>query len=192
MSTASVPDVEFNIDPTSEVRLPKQLHGKGHGRVTIGAGSKVDFNRLSIIGDDLDIFIGEDCLIRAASLAIRGEGLRLHIGHNFRCAGTILNAYGADLIIGDDVLFSSKISVRTWDMHKIIDTKTGEQINPPAPVTIEDHVWIGEGVKIMSGVNVGRDSVVGIGTIVTGDVPSGSVFAGVPGRVIREGVTWRR
>lgn len=185
------PEIEWHIDSSSSLKLPDHLIGKGSGDVYIGGGSNVTIRRLSMIGPDHRVEIGANCLIRTAAIALRGQGQVLKIGNNFQCSGPILNAYGADLIIGDDVLLSSKISIRTHDMHHILDAKTGEVVNPPAPVIIEDHVWIGEAVKIMPGVRIGRDSIIGIGSIVTRDVPAGSVVGGVPAKVLRSGVTWR-
>lgn len=55
-----------------------------------------------------------------------------------------------------------------------------------SPLLIDDDAWLGAGVIVLPGVTVGSMSVVGAGTIVTQDVPSGSVVAGVPGRVLRQ------
>ena len=52
------------------------------------------------------------------------------------------------------------------------------------PITIEDNVHIGTNAIIMPGVHIGRNAIVGCGAIVTRDVPSGMVVAGVPARVI--------
>jgi acetyltransferase-like isoleucine patch superfamily enzyme len=52
-------------------------------------------------------------------------------------------------------------------------------------------VWIGAGAIILPGVIVGDDAVVAAGSVVTADVPSKTVVAGNPARVIREKVTWR-
>ena len=50
----------------------------------------------------------------------------------------------------------------------------------PKPVVIEDDVWLGAGVIVLPGVHLGRGCVIGAGAVVTGDVPAGEVFAGVP------------
>lgn len=54
------------------------------------------------------------------------------------------------------------------------------------PIVIEDNVWIGAGVHIMGGVTIGRNSVIGAGSVVTKDVPGNVIAAGVPCKVIRE------
>lgn len=59
------------------------------------------------------------------------------------------------------------------------------------PVVLGDRVWIGAGAIILPGVIVGDGAVVAAGSVVTADVPSQTVVAGNPARVIREKVTWR-
>jgi maltose O-acetyltransferase len=46
-------------------------------------------------------------------------------------------------------------------------------------------VWLGGSVVICPGVTIGRGSVVGAGSVVTKDVPSGVVVAGNPARIVR-------
>jgi maltose O-acetyltransferase len=53
------------------------------------------------------------------------------------------------------------------------------------PITIADNVWLGGGVVVCPGVTIGEDTVVGAGAVVTRDLPSGVVAAGVPARAIR-------
>jgi len=53
-----------------------------------------------------------------------------------------------------------------------------------APVTIEDNCFVGLGAIVMPGVTVHKNSVVGAGSVVTKDVPEGSVVAGVPAKVV--------
>ena len=52
-------------------------------------------------------------------------------------------------------------------------------------IVIEDDVWIGAGAIITDGVRVGQGSVVAAGAVVTRDVPSHTVVAGVPARVVK-------
>ncbi len=54
-------------------------------------------------------------------------------------------------------------------------------------ITIEDDVWIGAGAVIVDGVHIGSGAVVAAGAVVTKDVPSHTVVAGVPARAVRAG-----
>jgi maltose O-acetyltransferase len=54
------------------------------------------------------------------------------------------------------------------------------------PISIEDNVWIGGAAILLPGVSIGRNAVVGAGSVVTRDVPPNTVVAGNPARVIRE------
>ena len=51
-------------------------------------------------------------------------------------------------------------------------------------VVVEDDVWIGFGAIVLSGVTVGRGAIVAAGSIVTKDIPSYSIVAGAPARVM--------
>ncbi len=52
-------------------------------------------------------------------------------------------------------------------------------------VVIGDDVWIGARVIILPGVTIGTGCVVGAGSVLTRDVPPGSVVAGNPARVVK-------
>ncbi|NLX05651.1 MAG: hypothetical protein GXY33_10960 [Phycisphaerae bacterium] len=61
----------------------------------------------------------------------------------------------------------------------------GRQGHRSAPIRIGDDVWIGRGAAILEGVAIGRGAVIGANSVVTRDVPSMEVWAGVPARFIR-------
>jgi acetyltransferase-like isoleucine patch superfamily enzyme len=84
-------------------------------------------------------------------------------------------ALGRDCKIGRDVL------IMDTDQHPV----PGQPF-VPAPVAIEDRVWIGARAMILKGVTIGHDSIIGAGAIVTRDVPPLSVAVGQPARVIRQ------
>ncbi|MEM5776015.1 MAG: DapH/DapD/GlmU-related protein, partial [Anaerolineaceae bacterium] len=54
-----------------------------------------------------------------------------------------------------------------------------------APVVIEDMVFIGTNSLVLKGAHIGRGSVIGAGSVVTGEIPAGVIAAGNPARVIR-------
>lgn len=53
-------------------------------------------------------------------------------------------------------------------------------------VVIEDHVWLGSNVIVLSGVTIGKHSVIAAGAVVTKDVESYTIMAGVPAKIIKK------
>jgi acetyltransferase-like isoleucine patch superfamily enzyme len=53
------------------------------------------------------------------------------------------------------------------------------------PTAIGDRVWIGANVSILKGVNIGNQSVIGAGSVVTRNIPPGVVAVGVPAKVMK-------
>jgi len=51
-------------------------------------------------------------------------------------------------------------------------------------IQIEDNVWIGAGARILDGVTIGRNAIIGAGSVVTRDVPPNTKVVGVPARVM--------
>lgn len=87
--------------------------------------------------------------------------------------------------IGDDCAISNNVTVYDSDFHEINGRiKSGE-------ITIHDHVWIGTGVTILPGVDIGTGAVVAAGSVVTHDVAAYSLVAGVPAKTIKENISWR-
>lgn len=77
--------------------------------------------------------------------------------------------------------------------HQVVIATINHELNPAQrashtfkPVRIGKNVWIGSGAKIMPGVNIGKNAVIAAGAVVTKDVPTNVVTAGVPARIIRE------
>ncbi len=63
---------------------------------------------------------------------------------------------------------------------------THDPVRGPQPVIIGSFVWMGFGVIVLPGVTVGDYSIIGAGSVVTKDIPSHSIAAGNPARVLRQ------
>ncbi|WP_050751340.1 acyltransferase [Helicobacter pullorum] len=64
-------------------------------------------------------------------------------------------------------------------------TKIQERLIYTKKIIIESDCWIGANATILGGVKIGQYSIVGAGSVVTTDVDSYSIYAGVPARKLR-------
>lgn len=90
----------------------------------------------------------------------------------------------ATISIGDDVQIGPNVQLLTAT-HPLEPGPRRKKWEAADPIVIGDNVWLGGGVIVCPGVTIGADSVVGAGSVVTGDLPAGVVAVGSPARVIR-------
>ncbi len=68
-----------------------------------------------------------------------------------------------------------------------LDAKTRNQgLEYAYPISVSNDVWFGAGVMVLPGVTIGDNVVIGAGSVVNRDIPSGVVAAGNPARVLRQ------
>lgn len=114
-----------------------------------------------------------------------GKKLLLYQGENLyldkRCAlgdNTTIVAY-SKVEIGEDFIAANGLHIDSGG-H---DPLTMQPIH--SPVKIGSRVWCGMEVKILAGVTIGDDVVIGAGSVVCKDIPSNSVAMGVPAEVTK-------
>jgi maltose O-acetyltransferase len=132
------------------------------------------------------LLIGERVRIRSVVIPcefVVRPGARLEIGdHVFINYGASFCAYKS-IRVGNGCVLGTYVIILDNDEHDM----TKRELTPPAkPVVLEDDVWIGDRVIILKGVRIGRNAVIGAGSVVTRDIPPYTVAAGVPARVLRE------
>jgi acetyltransferase-like isoleucine patch superfamily enzyme len=87
--------------------------------------------------------------------------------------------------LGDNVYITAGVQFITHDGGTLILRKDHPDLEWTAPISVGDDVYIGVRTIILPGVSIGNRCVIGAGSVVTRDIPDGSVAAGVPARVIR-------
>lgn len=103
------------------------------------------------------------------------EGAELEIGSFCSIASTV-----HFILAGEhEYHYISTYPFRQRLMHTSIDTLTKGKI------TVEDDVWLGENVTVLSGVKIGQGAIVAAGAVVTKDVPSYAIVGGVPARILK-------
>ena len=90
------------------------------------------------------------------------------------------------ITIGEGATIARDVVIRDYDGHTI--EQLGYEI--AKPIIIGKHVWIGNRAMILKGVTIGDGAIIAAGSIVTKDVPTGAVVAGVPAKVVKEDVKW--
>ncbi|KZM72739.1 sugar O-acetyltransferase [Nocardia terpenica] len=92
----------------------------------------------------------------------------------------------APVVIGDDVSIGPRAQLLTA-LHPMHDHQLRRQRwETAAPITIGDNAWLGGGVIVCPGVEIGANAVIGAGSVVTREVPARVFAAGNPCRVLRE------
>lgn len=194
-----------NGDKRKEVKKVKGLDIEfiGHDAVVeIGCNPLPKFiNSRIIIGTNSYIKIGStDFTLKDLYIRLNSSNSKVLIGDNLAIAGSCFitsNEHNINISIGKDCLFSSSIYIRASDGHTIYNEETREVLNYPEDIKIGNHVWCGNGVRILKGADIPDNTVVGIGSIVTKSstshgISSGSILAGSPAKVLKTGCNWSR
>lgn len=128
--------------------------------------------------------IGEDCYIEPPFHANWG-GKNVHFGNGVYANFNLTMVDDCDIFVGNNVLFGPNVTVSAGT-HPIHPELRSKQAQYNIPIHIGNNVWIGANSVILPGVNIGDNSVIGAGSVVTKDIPSNVVAVGNPCRVLRE------
>lgn len=154
------------IDPTARVSPDARIHPRG-GSIRIGARSTVAPG-VTLQGN---VDIGEDSSVQTGSILVG-------YGDRETRAGLIK--------IGDCVRIAPFVQMIAGD-HNFADITRpiARQGLTPAPIVIENDVWVAGRVIVTAGVTVQHGSILAAGAVVTRDVAPFSIMGGVPARLLR-------
>jgi len=137
------------------------------------------------------IQIGKNFFCCKDSSLLADGGGKIIIGH--RCAlnmNVIINAeIDGEIVIGNNVLVGPNVVMRATN-HAFSNPSLliWQQGHTAGKIVICNDVWIGANAIILAGVTIGEGAVVAAGAVVTKDIPSYSIVAGVPAVIIK----WRK
>jgi len=156
-------------------------------KIRLGAGVTVDdgvlldakgtSNRGIDVGDG--VFLG-----RGTILSCKDGDISLgdHTNLGFHCE--IFS--GSSVVVGRHGLFAAQAYlVGGGHEFEAAGVAVVDQPRVSRGITLGDNVWLGTGAKVLDGVRVGNDVVVGANAVVNADLPDGVVAAGVPAKVLR-------
>lgn len=128
--------------------------------------------------------IGEDCYIEPPLHANWG-GRHVHFGRAVYANFNLTLVDDTHIYVGDHTMIGPNVTIATAG-HPILPELRERSLQYNAPIHIGRNCWIGAGALILPGVSIGHDTVIGAGSVVTKDIPSGVVAVGNPCRVLRE------
>ena len=128
--------------------------------------------------------IGENCYIEPPLHSNMG-GHHVHFGRNIYANYNLTLVDDTHIYVGDYTMFGPNVTIATAG-HPILPELRQRGLQYNMPVRIEKNCWLGAGVIMLPGITIGDDVVVGAGSVVTKDIPSGVVAVGNPCRILRE------
>lgn len=164
------------IGSDSIILYPCKLWGRGSKNITIGEGTTIQGHSIlgcwiKYAGDTFtpSITIGDNCNI----------GEHTHI--------TAINK----ITIGDGLLTGRYVYIGD-NSHGSLSLEEGNippvyrKLQSKGEVVIGNNVWIGDKVTILAGVTIGDNVIIGANSVVTKDIPSNCMAAGVPAKIIKQ------
>lgn len=219
LSEATVEKVEARLQPFETLSEIEGFSGasKLEGRARVFAGEGAVLNGLEISGKgDVFVFIGSGAVINRCTVQSIAKKTVIAIGFGATCTankfaslkemaaivigpgttsgagGSYLGEEDGSIVIGANCMISTQIAVRSGDSHGIYDLDTRKRVNKGKSVVLEEHCWIGRVVSINKGARIGRDTVVGQGSVVSGRLHKNCVYAGNPAKLVRFNTNWDR
>lgn len=126
--------------------------------------------------------MGKDCYLTAPFWCDYGYNIRVgdyfYTNHNCVILDCAPVTFGDEVMIGPNCCFSAA-------GHPLVAEQRCAGPEFARPITVGSRVWFGANVTVLPGVTIGDDTVIGAGSVVTHDIPSGVVAVGNPCRVLR-------
>lgn len=137
---------------------------------------------LALLGQLLGA-VGEGCWIEPPLYV--NWGSRITLGDHVYANTGLTVIDDTFVTIGSHVMLGPRVTISAAS-HPVDPELRRQAYQYDLPVVLEENVWVGAGATILPGVTIGKNSVIGAGSVVDRDIPPDVVAAGVPCRVLRE------
>lgn len=156
------------------------------GVITIPTTTHIEALCVISIGENASLVFGERNTIYP-SVVIRNSAGTIKTGNDVSLGpGVVIYEVREGLVIGDNTMIAAGVRICGTSHGTDQDRPMRKQPVKAQPVKIGDDVWIGMNAIIHPGVEIGKGSIIGSGSLVTKSIPEMSVAFGSPCRVRRK------
>ena len=127
---------------------------------------------------------GEHCFIEGPFYATWG-GSHVHFGNRIYANFNLTLVDDGHIYVEDRVLFAPNVTIVTAN-HTLEPELRRYEMQFVRDVHIGENSWLCTGVIVLPGVTIGKNCIIGAGSVVTRDIPDNSLAVGNPCRVLRE------
>lgn len=152
------------------------------------AGDKGVSCHLTMLANSVLSISGSVTLHRGTNIVLH-DGAHLSIGNQTYLNGASVDC-SQEVTIGEYCAIAEGVKIMDNSFHPI--TKNGITKPSIAPVRIGNKVWIATNAIILPGVAIGDGAIVAAGAVVNKNVPARSIVAGVPAKVVKENIDWKK
>ena len=155
--------------------------------------NRLQLNKISFIGSGIRFFIygkgrviirGKIHLFNNVEIQAKGK---IEIGD--RCT---INSFSRmvsldSITLGNRVVIAQFVSILDHNHPtNLTNDKLVFDIYETAPIVIGNNVWIADKVTITKGVNIGDNVIIAANSVVTRDIPSNTVYGGIPAKELKK------
>lgn len=164
-------------------RVRPQLASLGRGCTFMKPWFVEVFGGPIAIGDYCTLIATADARIRLTVWSAMGKKGEIAIGnYSLICPGVRISA-ATKISIGESCMLAQGVFVTDSDWHGVYDRSL--PVGNTVPVLIEENVWIGDSVIVCKGVRIGKNSIIGAGSVVSRNIPDNVIAAGNPAVAVK-------
>ena len=136
------------------------------------------------IGENVTMIACSDKKIRLTVWTDEKDVPGISIGDHVLISPGVRISAANHISIADSCMLANQVYITDSDWHGIYNRALTPK--KKSQVVLAENVWVGDSAIICKGVNIGRNSIIGAGSVVTSDIPDNVIAAGNPARIIKD------
>lgn len=156
-------------------------------RMSFGENVTIDDNTLvdarGATGEG--IVFGDGVIVNRNSI-VQSKGGDIEIGRSVSIGTNSTLVSWSGIRIGEQALIAGGcyLSAGRFDFDDLDKSISEQDSYSTGPIVLDGDVWIATRVTVLDGVRIGKGSIISAGSVVTGNIPPGSVAHGNPAKVV--------